>query len=75
VDQRFVRNLLHSPQDEAIVTAVLSMARGFAVTVVAEGVETAEEAARLRSMGCASAQGYHFGRPAPLEHLRLATPL
>ncbi|AVS78819.1 sensor domain-containing phosphodiesterase [Paracidovorax avenae] len=75
VDQRFVRNLLHSPQDEAIVNAVLSMARGFAVTVVAEGVETAEEADRLRSMGCASAQGYHFGRPAPLEHLRLATPL
>ena len=74
VDQRFVRNLLHSPQDEAIVTAVLNMAKGFAVTVVAEGVETAEEAERLRAMGCGHAQGYHFGRPAPLEQLRLAPP-
>ncbi|CAM3415488.1 GGDEF and EAL domain-containing protein [Paracidovorax anthurii] len=73
VDQRFVRNLLHSPQDEAIVTAVLSMAKGFAVTVVAEGVETEAEAARLRAMGCAHAQGYFFGRPAPLEQIDLPT--
>lgn len=72
VDQRFVRNLLHSPQDEAIVTAVLSMAKGFAVTVVAEGVETAAEAARLRAMGCTHAQGYHFGRPAPLDQISLS---
>ncbi len=74
VDQRFVRNLLHSPQDEAIVKAVLHMAKGFAVTVVAEGVETAEEADRLRALGCSHAQGYRFGRPAPLEQLRLAPP-
>ncbi|GKS74813.1 EAL domain-containing protein [Acidovorax sp. SUPP950] len=72
IDQRFVRNLLHSPQDAAIVTAVLHIAKGFGVAVVAEGVETEGEARQLRAMGCAQAQGYHFGRPAPLELLDLS---
>ena len=67
VDQSFVRRLLDSPQDAAIVTAVLSMAEGFGVRVVAEGVETEAQAQRLRAMGCTAAQGYYFGRPAPLE--------
>lgn len=65
-----MRKLLASAQDAAIVAAVLNMAHGFDVTVVAEGVETEAEARRLREMGCASAQGYWFGRPAPLEQLR-----
>ncbi|RYF01733.1 MAG: EAL domain-containing protein [Comamonadaceae bacterium] len=71
VDQSFVRTLVESPQDAAIVAAVLNMAKGFGVTVVAEGVETEAQASRLRAMGCASAQGYCFGRPAPLEALDL----
>ncbi|WP_406624499.1 EAL domain-containing protein [Acidovorax sp. SDU_ACID1] len=70
IDQSFVRKLLASAQDEAIVAAVLHMAHGFGVTVVAEGVETTAEAERLRAMGCPGAQGYWFGRPAPLEQLR-----
>ena len=69
IDQSFVRKLLASAQDAAIVAAVLHMAHGFDVTVVAEGVETEAEAERLRAMGCASAQGYWFGRPGPLEQL------
>ncbi len=70
IDQSFVRKLLASAQDEAIIAAVLHMAHGFGVTVVAEGVETAAEAERLRAMGCPNAQGYWFGRPGPLEQLR-----
>ena len=72
VDQSFVRNLLDSPQNAAIVTAVLNMAQGFGVTVVAEGVETQAAARRLREMGCASAQGYWFGRPALLRDMDLS---
>ncbi len=72
VDQTFVRDLLESPQNAAIVTAVLHMAKGFGVVVVAEGVETEGQARRLREMGCASAQGYWFGRPAPLEQMDLS---
>ena len=72
VDQTFVRDLIESPQNAAIVTAVLHMAKGFGVVVVAEGVETEGQARRLREMGCGSAQGYWFGRPAPLEQMDLA---
>ncbi|MFI8615324.1 putative bifunctional diguanylate cyclase/phosphodiesterase [Acidovorax sp. NPDC077693] len=72
VDQSFVRNLLDSPQNAAIVTAVLNMSQGFGVTVVAEGVETQAAAQRLREMGCASAQGYWFGRPALLQEMDLS---
>ncbi|MBB6558561.1 diguanylate cyclase (GGDEF)-like protein [Acidovorax soli] len=72
IDQTFVRDLVESSQNAAIVTAVLHMATGFGVTVVAEGVETEAQARRLLQMGCGSAQGYWFGRPAPLEQLSLA---
>ncbi|RZJ14513.1 MAG: EAL domain-containing protein [Acidovorax sp.] len=75
VDQSFVRDLLDSTQNAAIVTAVLNMAQGFGVTVVAEGVETEATARRLREMGCASAQGYWFGRPAPLQDMDLSVRL
>ena len=61
-----------SPQDASIITGVLHMARGFGVNVVAEGVETAAEAACLKVMGCPQGQGYYFGRPAPLEALTSA---
>ncbi|MDZ7863983.1 bifunctional diguanylate cyclase/phosphodiesterase [Acidovorax sp.] len=72
IDQTFVRDLAESSQNAAIVTAVLHMAKGFGVTVVAEGVETEAQARRLLQMGCGSAQGYWFGRPAPLEQMNLA---
>ncbi|MBB4843326.1 diguanylate cyclase (GGDEF)-like protein [Paucibacter oligotrophus] len=66
IDQSFVRKLGHSSQDAAIVSAVLNMAEGFGVDVVAEGVETEADALLLRQMGCAHAQGYFFGHPTPL---------
>ncbi|SFE60148.1 bifunctional diguanylate cyclase/phosphodiesterase [Paracidovorax wautersii] len=73
IDQRFVRTLLQSPQDAAIVASVLSLARGLGVPVVAEGVETESQAEFLRGMGCDSAQGYWLGRPVPLDTLNLAS--
>ena len=72
IDQTFVRDLVESSQNAAIITAVLHMATGFGVTVVAEGVETEAQARRLLQMGCGSAQGYWFGRPAPLEQMAMA---
>jgi diguanylate cyclase (GGDEF)-like protein len=73
IDQSFVRNLSKSTQDEAIVTAVLRMAEGLGVRAIAEGVETEAEAQRLRDLGCLQAQGYHFGRPMPLEQLTIGS--
>ena len=71
IDKCFVKKILTSSQDASIVTAILHMSWGFKVNVVAEGIETAEEAARLRSMGCPQGQGYFFGRPAPFDDLKL----
>jgi diguanylate cyclase (GGDEF)-like protein len=69
IDKSFVDNICVSSQDTAVVAAVLHMARGFGVIAVAEGVETEDQAQRLREMGCSHAQGYWFGRPVPLAQI------
>lgn len=65
VDQSFVGGLCSSPEDAAIVFAILYLGRSFGLSVIAEGVETSEQADRLRAAGCEEAQGYLFGRPMP----------
>jgi len=63
IDQSFVRDLTIDPDDAAIVTAIVAMARSLGVEVVAEGVETEEQLAELRRLGCHRAQGYYLARP------------
>jgi EAL domain-containing protein (putative c-di-GMP-specific phosphodiesterase class I) len=63
IDRTFVSGLLDDESDEAIVRAVLAMAHATHRTVVAEGVETAEQAARLRALGCDRVQGFHYAPP------------
>ncbi|WP_204334372.1 MULTISPECIES: bifunctional diguanylate cyclase/phosphodiesterase [Micromonospora] len=59
-----------SRTDERILASLVSLAHALKVTVTAEGVETAEQAERLRAIGCDAAQGWHFGRPGPArQHL------
>jgi diguanylate cyclase (GGDEF)-like protein/PAS domain S-box-containing protein len=70
IDRSFIDGIVGSTEDEAIVTAVLSMGRALGVGVVAEGVETEEQAARLRTLGCTLAQGYLFSRPISAECAR-----
>ena len=65
IDQSFVRDLTIDPDDLAIVTAIVAMARSLDVEVVAEGVETAEQLAVLERLGCHRAQGYFLARPMP----------
>jgi len=64
VDRSFVQGLPRSLDDAAITTAIISMAHSLRMTVVAEGVETPEQAAFLRNAGCDRLQGFLFGRPA-----------
>ncbi|MCV2356446.1 EAL domain-containing protein [Paucibacter sp. B2R-40] len=67
IDQRFVRNLRAGAKDLALCTAIITMAHALGMKVVAEGVETAEQADLLLAAGCDYAQGYLFGRPMPAE--------
>jgi|GEM_PF-381112 len=68
IDQSFVEDLLEDPNDEAIVRTILALGQGMELSVLAEGVETAEQARQLRTLGCSLFQGYYYGRPAALEH-------
>jgi EAL domain-containing protein (putative c-di-GMP-specific phosphodiesterase class I) len=63
IDQSFVRGMNDDPESKAIVRAVTNLCRDLGMKTTAEGVETEEQAAILRSLGCDTAQGYYFGRP------------
>jgi EAL domain-containing protein (putative c-di-GMP-specific phosphodiesterase class I) len=69
LDRAFVQNLDESTVDQQIVGAVVQMARALGMTVVAEGVETEGQRARLRELGCHVLQGYYFARPMPAEEM------
>ncbi|RZU77283.1 diguanylate cyclase/phosphodiesterase [Micromonospora kangleipakensis] len=56
-----------SRTDERILASLVSLAHALDLTVTAEGVETADQADRLRAIGCDAGQGWHFGRPAPAD--------
>ena len=69
-DRRFVTGLDHAPTSrQRLVASLVAAARELLVKTVAEGVETAEEGAACMRAGFSHAQGYHFGRPAPVEKL------
>jgi diguanylate cyclase (GGDEF)-like protein/PAS domain S-box-containing protein len=71
IDRSFVDGMMTNQRDSAIVRAVVMLASSLGLSVVAEGVESAEQAMALRSMGCRLMQGYHFGRPSGAEQLGL----
>lgn len=67
IDMSFVRDMLTDRNDHAIVAAIIAMARSLELHTLAEGVELAEQAQALRALGCAQAQGWHYGRAVPGE--------
>ncbi|MXQ11466.1 EAL domain-containing protein [Microvirga makkahensis] len=69
IDRSFIQAVHTKPQAAAIVRAVLGLGRGLGLPVIAEGVETSEELRFLGLEGCVEAQGYLFGRPAPITEL------
>jgi diguanylate cyclase (GGDEF)-like protein/PAS domain S-box-containing protein len=69
IDRSFVSRLGLSSRDDAVVAAVIDLAHAHDLVVIAEGVETANQLAVLRSMGCDRAQGYLLGRPMRSEDL------
>ncbi|CAI06898.1 predicted phospholipase A2 [Aromatoleum aromaticum EbN1] len=69
IDQSFVRDLTQDPEGEAIVEAIVSLARTLRFRTIAEGVEKPEQLAFLRASGCQEVQGYLFSRPLPPDEL------
>ncbi|PTM51764.1 bifunctional diguanylate cyclase/phosphodiesterase [Phreatobacter oligotrophus] len=69
IDRSFVQDLASARESGAIVRAVTGLCGSLGITSTAEGVETKEQLALLQAEGCDQAQGYLFGRPAPVEDL------
>ena len=65
IDQSFVRDLTIDPEDAAIVTAIIGLARSLGLDTLAEGVETREQLDVLLGLGCEKFQGFLFARPMP----------
>jgi diguanylate cyclase (GGDEF)-like protein/PAS domain S-box-containing protein len=77
IDRLFVRDCLTNRVNRAIVEAIVKMAHGMKLEVVAEGVETREQADFLKRLGCDGAQGFFYSRPLPaadFEKLVARTP-
>ncbi len=65
IDQSFVAGIPGNGSDVAVVQAIINLGRGFQMQVIAEGVETVEQALLLRDLGCDQMQGYWIRRPMP----------
>ena len=69
IDQSFVRGILEDGDDLTLVSAIVALAAAFHRHVVAEGVETAEQCAKLLELGCERAQGFGIARPMPAHEV------
>ena len=69
IDRSFVKDLPADADDRALTEAIVSIAQALSITVVAEGVETAEQRDYLLGLGCELQQGYLLGKPMPADRL------
>jgi len=69
IDRSFVVDMVQSDQNLVIVKSIISLAHSLSLRVIAEGVETEEQAARLRELRCDEAQGYLFSKPVPPDEV------
>jgi EAL domain-containing protein (putative c-di-GMP-specific phosphodiesterase class I) len=69
IDRSFVADLAHGDREATIVKAIVYMARGLRMKVIAEGVETAEQAVALRGLRCQLAQGWLYARAMPAQEM------
>ncbi|RFU63456.1 bifunctional diguanylate cyclase/phosphodiesterase [Peribacillus glennii] len=69
IDQSFVKEILFDKKDAAITNTIIHLANSLGLEVIAEGVETTEQAGFLKDANCSKAQGFLFSKPVPAEEL------
>ena len=69
LDQSFVAGIRENTKDTAVVRTVIDLAHTLGMKVVAEGVESGDQAEQLKEMGCELVQGYHYAEPLPIQAL------
>ena len=67
IDDQFVRDLVSNTTNQHLVKAIVNIAHGLGQQTIAEGVENSQTLDLLREYGVDLAQGFHLGRPQPLE--------
>jgi EAL domain-containing protein (putative c-di-GMP-specific phosphodiesterase class I)/CRP-like cAMP-binding protein len=67
IDQSFIRSMSKQPSSYMLVKSIIGLAHNMNMKVIAEGIETEEEAATIRGLGCEECQGFWFAKPMPLE--------
>jgi len=71
IDRAFIMNMTSNPDDLSIVSTIISLGHSLELKIVAEGVETEEQANLLRLLKCDEFQGYLFSRPVPMEQIEI----
>ncbi|TPQ32133.1 histidine kinase [Bradyrhizobium guangdongense] len=69
IDKSFIRSMTLRPRSSAIISSIVTLARGLDMSVTAEGIETQEQFDRLKALGVNFAQGYLLGRPQPIAQI------
>ncbi|WP_271273167.1 EAL domain-containing protein [Aliamphritea hakodatensis] len=67
IDREFVRDLLNSSDDQAILKMIVELGQQLNLKILAEGVEEAEQLALLKASGCQEVQGFYYAKPLPLD--------
>ena len=65
IDQSFIRDLANHPETQSVVKSVIQLGQGLGLEVVAEGIESSEDEAVLKTLHCATGQGYYYAKPMP----------
>lgn len=70
IDRSFVERIGEDAQDEVLVSGMVHVTRGLGMRVLAEGVETPQQLARVRALGCELSQEYYFSKPLPTREAK-----
>ena len=71
IDRSFIRDVANATEDKALTEAIITMGRTLSLTVVAQGVETKEQADFLRDNACDEFQGFYFNKPVPADQFKV----